>query len=92
MDRLDYVEAQDDYVALHSEGKSWLKHQTIASLEQALDATRFVRLHRSVLCNVERILRVEPHGRDTRLATLRDGTELPVSRAGYKRLRGLLDK
>ena len=52
----------------------------------------FLRIHRSVLVNVERIQKVEPHGRDTRLATLQDGTELPVSRAGYKRLRELLEK
>ncbi len=90
--KLDYVEAQDDYIALHSEGESWLKHQSITSLEQGLDPTRFLRIHRSVLVNVERIERVEPHGRDTRLATLQDGTELPVSRAGYKRLRSLLEK
>src|ERR1035438_1003032 len=35
--RLDYVVAQDDYVALHSEGKSYLKQQPIASLEDLLD-------------------------------------------------------
>jgi DNA-binding LytR/AlgR family response regulator len=45
-----------------------------------------------VLVNVDRIPRGGPHGRDSRLATLRDGTELPVSRAGYKRLRTLLDR
>jgi two-component system LytT family response regulator len=90
VDDLDYAEAQDDYIALHSRGQSWLKHQSITSLERTLDPGRFLRVHRSVLVNLDRIVRVEPHGRDSRRATLRDGTELPVSRAGYQRLRALL--
>ncbi len=90
VDDLDYAEAQDDYIALHSRGQSWLKHQSIASLERTLDPERFLRIHRSVLVNLDRIVRLEPHGRDSRRATLRDGTELPVSRAGYQRLRALL--
>src|ERR1041385_7529052 len=47
LDKLDYVEAQDDYVALHSGGKSYLKQQTISALEASLDPGRFVRIHRS---------------------------------------------
>src|ERR1700729_3113373 len=53
--KLDYAEAQDDYVALRSEGKTWLKQQTISSLESALDPRRFLRVHRSFLVNMERI-------------------------------------
>ncbi len=47
--QLDYAEAQDDYIALHSGGKTYLKQQTISSLEAALDPARFVRVHRSFL-------------------------------------------
>lgn len=87
--RLDYAEAQDDYVALRSEGKSWLKQQTISSLEAALDPRRFLRIHRSFLVNVERIARVEPNTKDTWLAILRDGSQIPMSRSGYSRFREL---
>jgi two-component system LytT family response regulator len=86
IDKLDYAEAQDDYVALHSAGRSYLKLQPIASLESLLDPTRFVRIHRSVIVNLERIARIEPYGKDSRLAILSDGARLPVSRAGYARL------
>ncbi len=86
LDKLDYAEAQDDYVALHSGGKSYLKQQTIARLETTLDPARFVRIHRSVLVNLERVARIEPFGKDSRLAILHDGTRLPVSRSGYARL------
>jgi two-component system, LytTR family, response regulator len=90
--KLDYVEAQDDYVALASQGKKHLKQQTIASLEACLDPNAFVRVHRSYIVNLERVARIEPYGKDSRLAILSDGTRLPVSRAGYARLKSLLDE
>ncbi|HTA44472.1 MAG TPA: LytTR family DNA-binding domain-containing protein [Bryobacteraceae bacterium] len=88
--KLDYAEAQDDYVALRSDGKSWLKQQTIASLEAALDPKRFVRLHRSYLVNLERITRIDPNTKDTWLAVLSDGTKIPVSRGGYAKFNALI--
>jgi two-component system LytT family response regulator len=86
LNKLDYAEAQDDYVALHSEGKSYLKQQPIGELEAMLDAARFVRVHRSVIVNLERVARIEPYAKDSRVAILADGTRLPVSRSGYARL------
>jgi two-component system LytT family response regulator len=90
VDRIDYVEAQDDYVSFHAEGKQYLKDQTLGSVESSLDPTRFVRVHRSYLLNVDRIARVELYAKDSRVAILRDGKRLPVSRAGYARLAKLL--
>jgi two-component system LytT family response regulator len=92
IDRLDYAEAQDDYVALHSQGKTYLKQQTISSLEAALDPDQFIRIHRSSIVNLERVAKIEPYSKDSRVAVLTDGTKLPVSRAGYDRLKALLDK
>ena len=88
--KIDYVEAQDDYVCFKTEGKQYLKDQTMAALEQTLDPGRFVRIHRSYILNIERIARVELYAKDSRVAILRDGTRLPVSRAGYARLAKLL--
>jgi two-component system LytT family response regulator len=90
--KLDYVEAQDDYVALCAEGKKHLKQQTIASLEAALNPAQFVRVHRSYIVNLERIARVEPYGKDSHVTVLHNGTQLPVSRTGYARLRAYLDR
>jgi two-component system, LytTR family, response regulator len=86
LDKLDYVEAQDDYVALHSVGKTYLKQQPIASLETSLDPARFIRIHRSAIVNLERIARIEPYGKESRIAILQDGARLPISRSGYARL------
>ena len=90
VERIDYVEAQDDYVCFKSDGKSYLKDQTLGSVEASLDPARFVRVHRSYLLNIDRIARVELYAKDSRVAILRDGTRLPVSRAGYARLARLL--
>jgi len=88
--RIDYIEAQDDYIHVFSRGKKHLKQQTLGELETLLDPTRFVRVHRSYIVNVESLARVEPYAKDSRVALLRDGTRIPVSRAGYERLRALL--
>jgi two-component system LytT family response regulator len=90
--KLDYAEAQDDYVALCAEGKKHLKQQTLAELEKALDPARFLRVHRSYVVNLERIAKLEPYAKDSHLAILTNGTQLPVSRAGYARLRSVLDR
>jgi len=90
LEKLDYVEAQDDYVALRSEKKNYLKQQTISSVEAQLDPKKFVRIHRSYIVNLERIARIEPYTKDSRVAVLNDGTQLPVSRSGHARLKELL--
>jgi two-component system LytT family response regulator len=90
VDKLDYVEGQDDYVSLKSQAKSLLKQQTIANLEASLDPARFVRIHRSYIVNLEKVSKIEPYGKDSKVAVLRDGTQLPVSRSGYQRLKMVL--
>ncbi len=90
IEKLDYVEAQEDYVLIASAGRKLLKQQTISSLEASLNPANFLRLHRSVIVNVERVARIEPYTKDSRIAVLNDGTQLPVSRAGYARLKELL--
>jgi two-component system LytT family response regulator len=59
-------------------------------VEASLDPARFVRIHRSFLLNLERLVRVELDARENRAAVLVDGQRLPVSRAGYQRLSALL--
>ncbi|MGB7583453.1 MAG: LytTR family transcriptional regulator DNA-binding domain-containing protein [Terriglobales bacterium] len=92
VNKLDYAEAQDDYVALATGGKKHLKQQTISSLEGTLDPSRFLRIHRSYIVNLERVTKVEPYRKDNHLVVLSDGTQLPVSRSGYARLREFLDQ
>lgn len=90
--KLDYVEAQDDYVALCTEGKKHLKQQTISSLEGDLDPSRFLRIHRSYIVNLERVTKIEPYSKDNHVVVLSNGSQLPVSRSGYARLRTFLEQ
>jgi two-component system LytT family response regulator len=88
--RIDYVEADDDAILIATGGRKLRKQQTLGELATELDPDRFVRIHRSYLLNIERIARVELYAKDSRVAILRDGRRLPVSRAGYARLAKLL--
>jgi len=88
--KVDYVEAQDDYVCFRSEGKGFLKQQTLADVETALDPGQFVRIHRSYILNIDRLAKLELYAKDSHAAILRDGTRLPVSRSGYARLNAVL--
>jgi two-component system, LytTR family, response regulator len=90
VDKIDYIESQDDYAAVKALGRSYLKEQTLGDLELLLDASRFVRIHRRFILNVARLARIELSVTDSRVAILTDGTELPISKTGYAKLRELL--
>ncbi len=70
IDKIDFVEAQDDYLSFASGGKRQRKQQTMAEIETQLDRSRFVRIHRSFLLNVDRLARIEPYAKDSWLAVL----------------------
>ena len=88
--KIDYFESQDDYVSLKVGDKTLLKEQTLSELEQLLDPGRFVRIHRRYLLNVARLAKIEQSVTDSRVAVLQDGTEIPISRSGYAKLREIL--
>ena len=90
VDAIDLFEAQDDYVAIHVGKKAWLKQQPLGELFATLDPARFVRVHRSAVVPLDRIARIEPYGKDSKVAILRDGREVPVSKGGYQRLKELM--
>jgi two-component system LytT family response regulator len=88
--RIDYVEAQDDYVAFYADGRTWLKNQRMAELESQLDPQAFLRVHRSYIVNLGAIARIEPTGKDAHCAVLKSGARVPISRSGYQKVRDLL--
>lgn len=87
---ISFLEAQDDYVSIKTEGKSYLKQTTLSALAEQLDPNRFIRIHRSFILNIERLSRIEPYAKDSRVAILHDGSRLPVSKSGYARIKKLL--
>jgi two-component system LytT family response regulator len=87
---IDYIEAQDDYVQVVASGRSWLKSQRLAELEEQLDPGAFLRVHRSYIVSLAAIERIDPSGKDGHCAVLRGGARIPVSRSGYQKLRDLM--
>ncbi len=90
VNKIDYIEAEDDYVGIKSDGKSHLKQVRMSELENDLDPAKFVRVHRSYILNIERISRIELYAKDSRMAILKDGSKILISRTGYEKLKGLL--
>lgn len=87
---IEYVEAADDYVKVHTPDGSFLKNKTMAFFEKSLPADQFVRTHRSYIINVQQITRIEPYEKENHLAILRSGTKIPISQSGYGKLKVVL--
>ena len=80
-DEIDWIEAYDNYVRLHTSGKAHLLRQTMNELEANLNPEQFARIHRSTIVNLDRIKELHPHFNGESLVILRDGTELKLSRS-----------
>jgi len=87
---IDYIEAQDDYISIHWNGKSILKTQSLSALEAQLDNQEFVRIHRSVIVKLSEVKCLERISKDAQVAVLHSGVKLPVSRAGHERLKAFV--
>jgi two-component system LytT family response regulator len=88
--KVSRFEAAGDYVKAHVEGEELLLHVSLEELERRLDARRFLRVHRSHIVNLDRVLRMEDSD-DRRLDVfLQDGSRVTASRAGSSRLRNLI--
>ncbi len=87
---IHYLEAADDYVKIITANGSFLKKQTMSFFEDTLNASSFVRTHRSFMVRVQEITRIDPYEKENHVAVLRSGVKIPVSRAGYPKLKAML--
>jgi two-component system, LytTR family, response regulator len=87
---IQHIDANDDFVNIVTAEGIFLKNKTMQFYEQTLDPQQFVRIHRSHLVHVGQITRIEPYQKETHLAILRNGKQLPVSKSGYTRLKEIL--
>lgn len=83
-----YLSAEEKYVNLHTEKGAYLMRETMTGLEARLDPSKFIRIHRSYLVNVDFIKELLPESHGDYLARLKNGVELPVSRRYRERLMG----
>lgn len=91
-DEIDWIEADDYYAAIHARGRRHLIRESLASLEQRLESSRFVRVHRSAIVNIDRVreLRSTSDTSGETVLVLRDGTRVPVSRRRREQVAALL--
>ena len=89
---LDWIEAEGNYVRLHTGNESHLLRETMNGLEQKLDAKRFVRIHRSTMINIEQVKELQPWFRGDFVVILKNAKQLTLSRGYRERLETLLGK
>ena len=90
VEEIDWLEAADNYVRIHAGRESHLVRETLQSLEGRLDPSKFLRIHRSTLVNLDRIQELQPLFHGDYVVKLLDGTELSLSRSYRERLAGPL--
>ena len=87
---VDWIDAAGNYVRLHAGGKAHLLRETMKAVESRLNPETFLRVHRSAIVNVDRIVSLEPYFHGEYVVTMRDGAKLTSSRSHSARLRDLL--
>jgi len=86
---IDWIEAADNYVVLHSGGHTHLLRETMTSLEGRLDPAKFVRVSRSAMVNVDQVRELHPLFHGEHVIILRDGSRVTLSRNYRDKLKNL---
>ncbi|MBI1364830.1 MAG: response regulator [Alphaproteobacteria bacterium] len=82
-DDIEWIDAAGDYMCIHAGGKTHIIRETMKTLQQRLDPTRFQRIHRSAIVNVKKVKELHPHSNGEYFLILENGAELKLSRS-YK--------
>jgi DNA-binding LytR/AlgR family response regulator len=90
VNEVQWIEAEGDYVNLHTAEDSYLVLQSLKQLETRLEPDRFVRVHRSSIVNIEAIKEIAPWSKGKWKIILKDGNEIVISRSGAQRLKKFL--
>jgi two-component system LytT family response regulator len=90
VDEIDFIEADGNYAKLHVGRKMHLLREKMNDLEGRLDPARFVRIHRSIIVNLERIKEMHPHFNGDYVVVLEDGQQLRLSRTRREQLEARL--
>lgn len=92
IDDIDWIEAADNYVSIHVGAEQHLHRETMSSLETKLPPTRFIRISRSTIVNIERIKEMQPMFHGDYVVILKNGAKLSLSRNYREKLNQLLGK
>jgi two-component system, LytTR family, response regulator len=86
---IDWIEAADYYSCLHIGTKSFMLRETIKHLAETLDPHKFVRIHRSIIVNVDQVREIFREGQSEGSVTLMNGQRLKMSKVGWQSLLGM---
>lgn len=89
-EEIQYIEANDDYIKVFTKDSHYLKKSTLSRIESSFDPARFVRVHRSYMIPVNKLVRIEPYEKDSHIALLQSGAKIPVSKSGLDKLKKVL--
>ena len=87
VDKIRYLEAQDDYVMIYTTEGRHLKQATMKYFEEHLDPREFMRVHRSYIIRLDQVVQLEPYGKDSYVAKLKDGPSVKISKSGFRNLK-----
>ena len=87
LEKIRWIEAQDDYVMIHTHQKKYLKQKTMKYCEEHLNPKDFIRIHRSFIAAVKEVKKIEPVEKESYQIVLEDKITLPLSRTGYSKLK-----
>ena len=90
VEKIKWIEAQDDYVMIHSDIGKFLKQKTMKYFENHLNENQFVRIHRSYIINLDFLQHLEQTDTESYRLVLKNGKELPVSKTGLTKLKSTL--
>lgn len=91
-EEIDWVDAAGNYVRIHAGGESHMLRETMGRLEERLDPSRFIRIHRSTIVHVERIKELQQQFHGDYLVVLKSGQRLTLSRSYRDKIQDLLDR
>lgn len=87
---INWIEADNQYVKIHTGAKHQVHRQSLSELESLLDPSHFIRIHRSTIVNIDCIASLEPHFRGDFVISLRDSTKLKLAKSRKDALRELM--
>jgi two-component system LytT family response regulator len=90
IDQVEFIEAEDDYATIYTPEGRYMKQMTMGYFEEHLDPAEFLRVHRSHIVRISRIVQLEPYDKDTKVLVMQSGKKIHASKAGMKRLREVL--
>jgi len=85
-EEIDWIEAAGNYACIHTGAEAHLLRETMAMLESKLDPAKFVRIHRSVIVNLDRVREIQPSFHGDAVVLIRGGKRLPLSRSYREKL------